>query len=153
MRALALLLALSACGDSQIDLIIGTTADDQFLPLAPGDPMQILIGPQLGVMLAPALRARNLNPGDDEGDADPEVHWQIWVGPAMEAEQVYRLPFKPAGQGVYDRRAIPIRLSSYQADTVGELSGRTVTLTVEVHDSDGGRGATETSVVAMHTAP
>jgi hypothetical protein len=148
-----MVLGLVGCGDPIIELSIGITEDDRFEPLADGEPIEILIGPQAGIMLAPALQARNLNPGMTGDDENPNVHWSVFVAGELETEQLYRLPFRAAGEsGVFDRRGIPILLPSYSADTVEQLEAQQVTLSVEVNDADGGRGTGEVSVIATRSS-
>lgn len=150
--AAATALALVACGsepdeppdevctdlEESIGLSIGVTTESGFMPLQDDDPMELFIGFQGGIMLAPALRARNVQPGQPEEPSDnPTVHWTIHIEDEMRGELLYRTAMKPVPDesGAYEVRGLPILLRGVTTTTARDLVGMRAEINLEVTDA------------------
>lgn len=144
-----------ACGQQDlgsVDATIGVVDDDGvFEPIAAGDPLDIVIGFQGGIMLAPALRASNINPGDPSAQPDdpgnPLVTWRLLVDGNETGSLLMQLPMiaAPDEAGAYDLGTAYIQVLGWTADRASEFAGVATEVTAEIEDCDGRHG--EASVV------
>jgi hypothetical protein len=139
-----------ACGQQDmgsIDSTIGVVdADGVFEPVTAGDPLDIVIGFQGGIMLAPALRASNVNPGDPSAQPDdpgnPLVTWRLLVDGSETGSLIMQLPMiaAPDEAGAFDLGTAYIQVLGWTADRASEFAGVATEVVVEVDDCDGRHG-------------
>jgi hypothetical protein len=155
--ACALLAAclLAACGsdapDGPAEATVGT-GSDAFVPLADGDDVMIVQGPQGGFHVFASVRVRGLEPGNPEdlGDPDnPTTVFQAFEGDArvdLDAS-TYTQGLDATGEdGLYEMVG---RLLILDIQAAAELDGATLRLTVSITDA-AGRSAADQRTVTAH---
>jgi hypothetical protein len=130
-------------GDDPTELSIGAVSVDGFVELEPGDPMEIFVGLQGGVMLAPALRARGLYPGDALAPRDdprsPTIVWTVTVDAEHAGRTIVRRSLAPVpdDEETYELGPSFVTVDGYSADTAGELAGTPADVEVTVETCSG----------------
>lgn len=153
---------LAACGDEPPSgpgiLEIGTGALD-FEPLAEGQELGIVAGPQGGYHFIVNARMQNLLPGDPSSVnalGNPQTRFAIYLEDESRVDiqaVPYRLGYREGADGWYELPSGRIlQLDDdlvFNENLIPEIYGQDVRLTVEVRDARGDEAQAEAWVVAV----
>lgn len=152
---LGIVFLLSACpeeplppGDAVVELGTGTV---DFAPLADGDELPLIAGPQGGYHFIVHVRAMGIAPGDPRTPGVPENPRTTFVAYRGDIQidldlPPYRLGFQPDGEYV----SFPSgRILQVSTNLIPELYGQDVRITVTVEDEDGDTASDERTIVAI----
>jgi hypothetical protein len=125
---------------------VGKGGADAFLPLANGDPFQVVLGPQGLWMFVLGARVD----GMDIGDGDTAAAWFAATGPNGEAMSLEfgcsERNFEAGADGsIAMSTGFPLAIFP---DYTSILAGGNVTLSITVRDRSGHEAVTQTTVVA-----
>lgn len=151
--ALGLAFALVACGDGEAtgpaSIELGT-GDRRFEPIADGDDIFVVQGPQDGYHLFGSLRALNVEAGDADdlsSAKNPTTRFEVYVGnervDAMASTYVQGLREDDEGYSVMIGRTVILDIADDS-----ELAGQTLRFVVELVDVNGEVVQDERNLVA-----
>jgi hypothetical protein len=149
-----ILLALAGCaadggGDLPPEVILGTGLD-AFVPLADGDDVTIVQGPQGGFHVYGSVRAAGLFPGNPDdlyADCNPTTEFRAYQGDVRVdlGASTYRQGLDPGPEPYYQMIG---RLVILDIDSPAQLDGVSLRLEVTILDHDGLSAADQRLVVA-----
>jgi len=158
-NSLIFLLCFSACsddaslGDARIELGTGTV---DFVPIADGDELEVIAGPQGGYHFVVHARAWGIVPGDPRSPGipvNPSTTFAAYQGevPIDLGLPPYRLGYQDDGDGGL---VLPsARILQLQQEVVPDVYGTEVRITVTVRDDDGDSATDERVIRAIEGPP